>query len=221
MRKLLSLILVIILIFNMGTTVFAYSNLSSDSDFSVSKLSENSFLMSKGDNTGILTIKETTKGTTLTVKNNASGEDEGYFYINKIEGTIYSSYTGNTICISEINSDNEIMPLAVGDVVSRTTHKISYAALSDMVTPTSTDISIASAMITIVAAIQGVTIVTVAAIVVALLSTPLWDVIRAGLLSKDTKHGIQVVVAKVEIQKHQGGGIVKGYKYEIESVSTY
>lgn len=218
MKKVLSLILILTLIFNMGVTVFATSN---DDALSVIKLAENRYLMNINDEVGILTVKETAKDTKLTVE--VSGEVEGYFYIDRINDTIYSSYTGKTISISEIEIDNVMIPQAVGDIVESTTHKISYAAIGELVSSTASQIGIAGALITILAAIMGVTIATGPTVLIAAISLipSAWDLIRNGIAGLDENHGIKVVVDKVEIQKYQGGRLVKGYRYDISSVTTY
>ena len=60
--------------------------------------------------------------------------------------------------------------MANGDVVASKTYKVSYKQLANLVSDTSNSFSIASAIITLVAAASGVNIATGAAVVVALIS---------------------------------------------------
>lgn len=177
--------------------------------------------MTNENETRIMTVEETATEITLTIESEVNDEVDGFFYVDKVDGSIYSSYTCNTISVAEISSDNGIQPLAVGDVVARTTHNISYSNLASLVLPTSSQFAIAGAIITIIAAAQGVVIATAAAVVISLISTGMWDTLRNGIISKSTNHGVRSVVATVEIRKHQGGGFVTGYTYKIESVSLY
>lgn len=218
MKKLLSIVLVLMLALNIGMTAFAVTN---DNGLSVTKLSGSSILVTTGDQRGILTFKETVKGTTFTVKELTSGDVEGYFYINKVDDTIYSSYTGNTISVSDTYINNDVMPMAVGDVFDTNTYDVSYADLAELVLPTSSQLSIIGAMLATVVAITGVAIAAVPSVILAWLGTSVWDTIRAGITDQIEDSGLRVVVDTIEIEKHQGGRIVKGYKYEVTSVSLY
>ena len=221
-RKIVSVLLALAMIFSVSSVAFAGTQIELKGEpLEITKLSDEMFIMTGDDGTAVMKIKENDSEMVVSVESVKGNVEEGFFLYNKDAETIYSSYTGKTFSVADIVSENEITPKAVGDVVSRKTHYISYAKLADAVTPTSSDISIASAIITIIAAAQGVTISTAAIIIVALLSTPAWDAVRAGIVDRSPNHGIKVVVATVEIQKHQGGRIVTGYKYEVESISTY
>lgn len=45
--------------------------------------------------------------------------------------------------------------------------------------------------------------------------------IQAGIKKRDARHGVCATVNKVEIRKHQGGRVVKGYSYIISKIGTY
>lgn len=187
----------------------------------ITRLSDEMLVISDDDGTAVMKVQENDKEMIVSVETLQGNVEEGFFIYDKDRETIYSSYTGKTFSVSDIASDNEITPQATGDVVARKTHYVSYAKLADAVTPTSSDISIASAIITIVAAAQGVTIATTAVIIVALLSTSAWDRVRTGITSGSSSHGIKVVVATEEIQRHQGGNSVIAYRYVIENIDFY
>jgi len=205
------------LILNIGATVFA----ATDNDLSTIKLTENSILMKIDDEVGILTVDETTISAKFTVE--IGGEVDGYFNIDKVNNTIYSSYTGKTILIPEFESNIVVRPQAVGDIVDTTVTKISYADICDLVTEITDNLALAGALITLVAAALSLTLATGAGVVVTLIGLipGAWNDIRNGIEGGSASHGIKVVVDTVEIQKHQGGKIVKGYKYEVSSVSLY
>lgn len=221
MKKLISVVLVLIMVFSMGTAAFADSgvNYNKNNNFRITRMSDNLFYMSDGKEKGFMKIKETKTSATITVEVN--NQVEGYFLLNRVNGTVYSSYTGNTISVSEIRSNEEITPFAVGDVVSRTTSYISYAKLAESVKAGNSIFSKAAAIISIVAILQGVVIASATLAVASLISAYMSDIIDSGLVNKSTSHGVKAVVARVEIQKHQGGGMAKGYKYDIEAISTY
>ena len=222
MKRIMSVLLGLSIVLSMNSVAFAETEIELEGKtLEVIRLSDEMFVMTDDDETAVMKVQESAKEMIVSVENLQGSVEEGYFIYNKDEETIYSSYTNKTFSVSDIASDNEITPQAVGDVVARKTHYISYAKLADAVTPTSSDISIASAIITIVAVAQGVTIATAAVVIVALLSTPAWDTVRAGITNRSPNHGVKVVTATVEIQKHQGGKFVTGYKNEIESVDTY
>ncbi len=216
------MVLCIIMVASMSSLAFAGTDVAAfGTTFQITTLADDIIIIADGNNTGLMQMEYVNEKMRITVTELEGNVAEGYFVYDKVNGTMYSSYTNQTFYLTDIISENGPVNRAAGDVVSRTTYRVSYNTLANAVTPTSGQISIASAIITIIAALQGVTIATTATIFVGLLSTQLWDNIRDGLVNRSTSHGISVVVAKVEIQKHQGGRIVLGYKYEIESVGTY
>ena len=203
------------LILNIGATVFA----ATDNDLSTIKLTENSILMKIDDEVGILTVDETARSAKFTVE--VGGEVDGYFNIDKVNNTIYSSYTGKTILIPEFESNIVVRPQAVGDIVDTTVTKITYADICDLVTEITDNLALAAIIAGLVAYGMGVTLAAGAILTFIGLIPGAWGEIRDGIEGGSASHGIKVVVDTVEIQKHQGGKIVKGYKYEVSSVSLY
>lgn len=222
MKKLVSIVLCIVMVISMSSTALAITDVETvDGQFAATKLSDNMIILANDSAKGLIQAVEDDTEMRVTITRLDGNVDEGYLVYDKLDNTMYSSYTNKTFSLEDVISETEPGDRAVGDVVSRTTHKISYNTLANSVTPTSTEFGIASVIIGMIAALQGVTISTGASMFLLFISSPMWDDIREGLVNRSTKHGIKVVVAKVEIQKHQGGRVVKGYKYEIESVGTY
>ena len=81
-------------------------------------------------------------------------------------------------------------------------------------------LTIAAAIISITAAIMGVTISTGPAIVVSVIGAAFVIIIDALKAPKKTK-GVKVSVDKIKTVKHQAGQTFTFYQYEIPSVDTY
>jgi hypothetical protein len=222
MKKIISILLGISMVLSANSIAMANVDVEIEGkNLEITKLSDEMLILTGEEGSAFMNARENDEEIIVSVECLQGSVEDGFFIYNKNDETIYSSYTEKTFYISDIASGNEIAPNAAGDVVSRKTHYISYAKLADAITPSSSDISIASAIITLIAVAQGVTISTTATVILALMSTSAWDAVRNGITNRSSNHGIKVVVATVEIQKHQGGKFVTGYKYEIESVSTY
>ncbi len=222
MKKIMSILLGLSIILSFDSVAFAETEIGmEEGSLYITELSDETFTMTDDEGTAVMKIRESTKETIVSVEKLQGNVEEGFFIYDRDKKTIYSSYTGKTFSVFDIAANDNISPQAVGDVVARRTHYISHEKLADAVTPTSSDISIASALITIVAATQGVTIATGAAVIIALMSTSAWDAVRDGIADRSPNHGIKVVVATVEVQKHQGGKFVTGYRYKVESISRY
>lgn len=209
------MLLALTLVLGMGTAAFAETEVvtSHGEKLLLTKLEDDSYLMSNGNETAVMKVEENTAFAKLTINDK---EGENYFYIDKKANTVYSSYTGKTISVEK----NQMQPMANGDVVASKTYKVSYKQLANLVSDTSNSFSIASAIITLVAAASGVNIATGAAVVVALISGSL-TVIAAGIQGASPSHGVKVTVNTEKIQRHQGGNVVTAYRYVIASVGTY
>lgn len=222
-KKFVSLLLVVAMVISSTSIAFgSTSRLKNGLD--VTKLSDESIVISDGEESARMEHFTSGCEDIYTVSFLGEGEDF-YFLVNNDNHTIYSSATGKTITMpteeyeaseSFITGSDEIQ-----GVVATYTKRISYKRLAELVTPTSSQISIAAAVILIISLILGVTISTPAAVVVALLSTPLWDKIRKGIVNRSPDHGLKAVVQKKTQRRHEGGKIVYGYSYSIASLGTY
>lgn len=217
MKKLLCIVLALGLILGMSTSVFAETTASMEEELSIMKLNSDSYLLSDGEQTAVMQIEETDSFAKVTINEN---ETENYFYVDKKEETMYSSYTKKTIKFSDSDSDSAISPMAAGNVVSSKTYKISYKKLANVVSDTSDKFSVASAIITLIAIQAGVSISTGATALIAIISISFSTIIK-GIKGASSSHGIKVVVNKVKIKRHQGGNFVTAYRYVIASVGTY
>jgi len=227
MRKLICVLTIFSMLF--GTSTISFAGTIQNDDLTVTPISDDSFILSDGEDAATVNVSENSSEMRVEIDSlSEDATDDGYFLVDKETGMIYSSFTGEAINVddiivdetSQLSNSGNISIAAVGDVVWTKTYKVSYAKLAKLCSATSSNISIASAIITCVAAASGVTIATSAAVVLAVMTVGL-DTIKAGLKKKSSSHGISAKVQKVEIQKSQGGKKVKGYSYKIKSVGTY
>lgn len=214
MKKLMSILLSLTMIFGMGTSVFAGTTNTENGKLAITQLSNTRYLITDGEGSAVMSVEENEDFLKVYVTEN---EENNYLLVNKEAGTIYSTYTGKTVGVDEITAESGISTMSI---VEQTTHNISYKTLAGLVSSTSSDISIASTIITCIAAAQHVMIATAAGVVVALISGSL-TIIVDGIKNASPNHGIKVVVNTEEIKKHQGGRWVTGYRYTIGSISTY
>ena len=75
-------------------------------------------------------------------------------------------------------------------------------------------------IVAIIGVFQGVTITTIAVLIYGALKGELLNKIVAGI-KNNSSGGIKITIHLVEISKHQGGRIVKGYAYKIGQITTY
>ncbi len=220
-------IITALLIINCNST-FCFANSDIQDNISYYTISANKILISDGSSSAIMELELSNNCEKYIITPSDGVSSQFYFSIDRDNNTIYSSITGKTTSFEledsiEVANDKE--NYSTGSVksgsVQRIPKHISYKKLADMVTPTSSQISWASAIITIIAAIMGVTIATSASVIVTLFSTTMWDTVRKQIVNRSPSHGIKAVVKKSEQRRHEGGKIVIGYKYTIESVGTY
>ena len=227
MKKIIGILLALAMVFS--TSVISFAGTIQTENLNITPLTDTTYMLSDGKDTAIMKFSETSQNLKVEITN-ASGvdSDNGYFLIDKTTGNIYSSFTGESINTSDIitkggmqiDNSEDISTTAVGDVVWSKTYKVSYAKLAKLCNSASSNLTIASAIITCVAAVAGVTISTTAIMLISV-TTIGFEVIKAGIKSKSSSHGISAKVQKVEIQKHQGGRLVTGYSYKIKSVGAY
>ncbi len=227
-RKLVVAVMVMCMV--VGGSTVSFAGVSHEDGLTIKQLSDEKFVLSDGGESAAVDVSETsTKLKVELTSLSGNDADNGYFLFNKETGVIYSSFTGESILAEDVIVEDETT-LAKQDGISQAaaakkvawskTYKVSYAKLAKLCGSASSNRSIATAIIICIATASGVTISTTAVVVSALISGQL-AVIQAGLKTKSPKHGIRATVNKVEIRKHQGGRVVKGYSYTISKVGTY
>lgn len=150
-------------------------------------------------------------------------DNDGYFIIDPVNHTLYSSFTGKTIDFSEASegvTGSNISPRAVGDVKETYTMKISYKSIANAIGTVTDSYDIAFTIAGIFAATQGIAITTVTLLVYGALKGQLLTTVLNGIKSKAVG-GVKLTIKLVEIQRHQGGNIVKAYTYNLGGLSTY
>ena len=100
MKKVISMLLALTLVLGMGTAAFAETEVvtSHGEKLLLTKLEDDSYLMSNGNETAVMKVEENTAFAKLTINDK---EGENYFYIDKTANTVYSSYTGKTISVEK------------------------------------------------------------------------------------------------------------------------
>ena len=219
MKKIISLLVVFTIVFGSISFAFADSKSFDHSNCRIEKVNDSRYIISIDDSKAVLSLAKTAEGESFEVKELTEGEAY-YFIVNDKTDTIYSSLTDNTLNLSQFRSNNANAMVA-SNVATSFNVKISFAKLAELLLPDSSQVAWATAIIAIIAGAQGITIATSVTVVVTLLGAIGWTELKAGIVSKATNHGIKVTVNQDEIEKHQGGRMVKGYRYEIVGVSRY
>lgn len=183
-------------------------------------LTENKVMINDGKE--MVFVETEQIGDDIKLKKIGSNND-GYFLIDRNAGTMYSSYTGKTLQISDLTEKDEqgtISPMGVTDIVATYTEKVSYKTLADLVGKTMTAYDIAYALAGIYLAAHGIAIAPIITILYNVVKGQLYSQIVAGI-GGSLPGGIKVTIYKCEITKHQGGRTVKGYGYQMGSFGLY
>lgn len=216
MRKSISILLVVALVMSMSFSVFAGTGVTISTEggqLSVIPINENTCLIS--DETGIATINSKVTSTEEIISLNGT-ERDGYLSIDRNTGTLYSSFTGNTVRIEDLIEKETIRPMDAGKTTVYE-YKISYKRLGEVITASATKKELAVAIVGIIGAVQGVTLA--ASTIMLTIGTTLFKDIMAGV-AKKKPGGIVVQVNLTKTTRHQGGNIVPAYRYTV-SVSQY
>ncbi len=220
MKKLISFLLTAVIVFSSLSFAFAGTGREAEGELYVTPLGANSCIIADDNSRVLLSSRETPTSLIFTIEDLADVDESDCLIVNKKEGTLYSTITGKTVDLAALKQKTAGV-LAVGDVVDTFTVKFSYAILAESLVPDSNQAKWGAVIIALTSAASGVPIGSTAGVVIALLGVLDWDELKAGIVSKSSKHGIEITVNQVEIQKHQGGRIVKGYKYEIMDIDAY
>ena len=179
---------------------------------------ENEYIIEENGEASRVTFVETDNY----IKTEIEGTDSGYFLYDKQSKSLYSSYTGKSICLED---DSEVLKVVNGstvqpqEVVDTIYKKISYADLAQLVSATDSAVSKASAILSILNA-KGFPIKSKVGIIVDMISGSL-SIINSGLKDASPKHGLKIKINKVKVTKHQAGQVFHTYKYVIAGISNY
>lgn len=228
-KKGIGLFLVLTLIMSSSFSAFAAAETTVEEeygDLSIVQLDKTSYLMSDGESEAVMNIEAVESGERVSVVQ--QGKEE-YFLIDRENGQIYSSYTGQYTPIAEIIEENEVMKVqdapsnnarGTGDIVETYTTKVSYRSIAKLIGDSYDAYSLASTIATIILAATGLAIPTLASLVVSAIKSIGVSTI-VNKVKNNASGGIKFTIYKCEITKHQGGRIVKGYGYKIGSASLY
>lgn len=135
---------------------------------------------------------------------------------------MYSSQTGQTVTIQELSIDQSVENQKAAKAKSNwpKTYSISYKKLRSVVSSTANKFTIAVAIITVAAAIMGVTISTAGGVVVALIGAGFVAIYEGLKYPKKTK-GVKVKVDRKKVTEYHGNSSWTGYRYNVVKVWTY
>lgn len=154
-KKVLPFILAIVLLIQIPVTSLAkeFPVVSLGEDIQFSMLSESSFLVTEDSKESIISISEDESFRVIEIKNPELMESE-YIVLNKLENSIYSSISDETIYLE--NSD--ISPILYKKDVSYQTKYISYATIRNIVGNVASAASISGAVLSVIpeASVQGI-----------------------------------------------------------------
>lgn len=231
-RLLFCLSIILVMVMSSNISAFAGTGRvieTTSGSVSVVPLSNNSILMSDGETTAIMSIKETKDEIRYML---TEGSKTNYYIYNKNTKQMYSSYTGNTIlmddALSESNLPTPIMnigeggvrTMAVERIVDTIEHRISYSKIASMLGDSYSTYDLAVTIVAIVGTLQGVALTTITAAVFGALKGALLTEILNGI-KNNSSGGIIVTIYLCEITKHQGGREVTGYGYQFGGITTY
>lgn len=221
MRKIITKLLVLIFVFSSTTVSFAGTNATDE--FSITQLGSNKILLAENDETSIISIVEEEKMLKVQIFDASTElEEKGYFIVDKENGNMYSSFTGNNVNIKNVILENNFLRSNGVSTWARTVQttllvKVSYAKLYSLCGDGATLSTVAGAILVMISyAGVGGAAITAAGIATALASIGL-SKIQTGIKSKATNKGIALYLLKQEITKHQGGRIVTGYRYTLDA----
>ena len=229
----LVLVIICTLFITSTVNVFASTGISvetPDGDISVIMLNNNSIYMGNGDTHAIMKVNETDSEIKYEL---IEGAEKKYLVYNKATNEMTSSITGQSISMDDIlisdgicNEKEDdvtssiIVPTAGNKIVKTYTYKVSYAKIASLVGDNYNTYDLAYTIVAIIGVFQGVTITTIAVLIYGALKGELLNKIVAGI-KNNSSGGIKITIHLVEISKHQGGRIVKGYAYKIGQITTY
>ncbi|WP_143404593.1 hypothetical protein [Hornefia porci] len=232
-RRIISLMIAFTLIVTMPATAFGATkidpgdsidhkiDMALSDDIKALQIDENTVKLYDYENSAILKIHENEGVIKYDVKVDGESESD-YFLINKEKGTLYSSQTGQTVTIQELSIDQSVENQKAAKAKSNwpKTYSISYKKLRSVVSSTANKFTIAVAIITVAAAIMGVTISTAGGVVVALIGAGFVAIYEGLKYPKKTK-GVKVKVDRKKVTEYHGNSSWTGYRYNVVKVWTY
>ena len=218
MKTVAMTLIVTIIVLVVGNSM-AFASVDTKEGLSVIPLTDGKYMLLDENDVAIMTLQSQKHLFTVSV-DTVAGKHE-FFSVDTNTGTLYSSVTNRVFQREELLSDDDdesqMSTFAVEDSWIK---KISYTKLAEVTGAIADKLTIAAAIISITAAIMGVTISTGPAIVVSVIGAAFVIIIDALKAPKKTK-GVKVAVDKIKTVKHQAGQTFTFYQYEIPSVDTY
>lgn len=216
-RKSISILLIVCLsILSLITPSLAFAGVNYGG-LNITYVSDNEVMVSDGEHISTIAYNDSGNNIRIDVKNS---NNSGYFLINKSENTLYSSYTGKTICKSDLPNVNiSDRNIDYKSASSSIVKYISYHQLSDYINKVADATSIAGAILAVLAFL-GFSVANPIGGIVAIISAIL-VIIQKGLNGGSSNHGIKVTIMESIIIKHHAGGPSKVHVYSVEDIGTY
>ena len=217
MKTVAMTLIVTIIVLVVGNSM-AFASVDTKEGLSVIPLTDEKYMLLDENDVAIMTLQSQKHLFTVSVDTVAGNHE--FFSVDTNTGTLYSSVTNRVFQREELLSDDDESQMSTFAVEDSWIKKISYTKLAEVTGAIADKLTIAAAIISITAAIMGVTISTGPAIVVSVIGAAFVIIIDALKAPKKTK-GVKVSVDKIKTVKHQAGQTFTFYQYEIPSVDTY
>lgn len=203
-KRILSIVLVIVLAFSATSYIYADEYVVREESgelLSVKLIGNNIAVFSDSRSSIMLTTTASDSMLKVNIVDLTTGKKD-YMLRDENSGTLYSSITGNTVAL-----------LSSGSLTSIGDHPISYRTLASIAGYTAGAATIAAA----ITAYCGLPLVATVLGVIAGLMT----IISTGLSTQSSTKGIKYTVGWVTIKKHQGGRIITSTVKRVTNVKTY
>lgn len=172
-----------------------------------------------------ITLLENDSDIKTTIEDTETGDKE-VFLLDKENGTLYSSITGETIDVSEeITAAKDFNDVSSGIRKAKRKDasgsiKISYAKMSKALGKAASASNIAALILSIFSAGMSYPVLTTVALLVSNFSNIL-SIICSKYSKGSPDHGVKVSYKRITIKKHQAGHVFETYKYKITNLGTY
>lgn len=223
-RSMFSLCIIFTLLFSANTRVFAESSIVEESlldEITVLPLNANTLLLSDGENPAILSFVETQSEIRYELRDDSN---VNYIVFDKLNQTLYSSYTGNFVSVDNIatlsNPNDLVAPLAVGDVVDTDEYIIYYSQIAALVGDVYSAYDLAVTLVAIIGVFQGIAVTTITLAIYGAIKGEIFNTI-VDAIENNVSGGVIVTINTIEIEKHQGGRPVTGYTLSLGGIETF
>lgn len=197
---------------------FAHAT-STDESMHVDVINSNTALVTCEGEMSIVSCE--VQGEQLILSIDSMNGSDGYFISDRDNGTIYSSFTGETISVYDL-LDEETIDRDNISAVSYGADMIKYISFGKIRALLKKGVDAANTAAVIVEFLWGIGLIVsnpISAIVAII--TGIWWYVDQGLAIAGSDHGLRVTLRPKKITKHQPGGATNLIVYNIIGISVY